>query len=56
MLAVRSVGNEFITNDVFQIKLVVTFGVKNQNNYDMAIILILKAHSSHRETKFTVLK
>lgn len=55
MLAARSVGNKFITNYVFQIKLVVIFGVKNQNNYDTAIILILKTHSSP-ESKFKVLK
>lgn len=42
MLGVRSVGNGFIAKDIFQIKLVLTFGVKkNQKNYNMAIILIL---------------
>lgn len=47
MLAARSVGNEFVTNDIFQIKLVLTFGVNYQKNYDMAIILISQEHSSH---------
>lgn len=47
MLAIKSVGNGFITNDIFQIKLVLTSGVKNQKNFDMAIILILQEHSSH---------
>lgn len=28
MLGVRSVGNGFIAKDIFQIKLVLTFGVK----------------------------
>lgn len=47
MLAIKSVGNGFITNDIFQIKLVLTTGVKNQKNFDMAIILILQENSSH---------
>lgn len=46
MLAIRSIGNEFITKIFFQIKLVLTFGVKNQKKYDMQIILILKEHFS----------
>lgn len=56
MLAIRSVGNGFIINDIFQIKLMLTLGLKNQKNHDMVIILFLQEHSSHWGTKFKVLK